>query len=180
MKYPPPLDSVSQVEGERMLAIFGFCDVRSFADITQCLQGDIFLFVNTVAEIVHAEVARCSGAANKNIGEAFLVAWRLPKDLLEEDLALVASAGADSVEIECLPAPRRAAIAQARVLADKALTAFLRVILRVASSQELCDFGKNAAMRAVFGDDFRVSMGFGLHVGWAIEGAIGSKYVTCI
>jgi class 3 adenylate cyclase len=26
------------------------------------------------------------------------------------------------------------------------------------------------------GDNFRVSMGFGLHIGWAIEGAIGSEY----
>lgn len=26
------------------------------------------------------------------------------------------------------------------------------------------------------GNDFQVSMGFGLHVGWAIEGAIGSEY----
>ncbi len=26
------------------------------------------------------------------------------------------------------------------------------------------------------GDNFQVSMGFGLHIGWAIEGAIGSEY----
>lgn len=30
--------------------------------------------------------------------------------------------------------------------------------------------------RARMGDGFEVSMGFGLHVGWAIEGAIGSEY----
>jgi class 3 adenylate cyclase len=166
----------AMVEGERKLAIFGFCDVRHFADITQCLQGDIFLFVNTVAEIVHSEVSRCQGAANKNIGEAFLVAWKLPKDLLEEDLDLVVNSGADSTEVACLPAARRNAIDQSRVLVDKALTAFLRVILRVAASEELRNFGKNAAIKAVFGNDFQVSMGFGLHVGWAIEGAIGSTY----
>lgn len=26
------------------------------------------------------------------------------------------------------------------------------------------------------GQEFKVKMGFGLHVGWAIEGALGSKY----
>ena len=26
------------------------------------------------------------------------------------------------------------------------------------------------------GDDYRVRLGYGLHVGWSIEGAIGSEY----
>jgi hypothetical protein len=62
----------------------------------------------------------------------------------------------------------------------QALTAFLRVICRVAASQELRDFGKNPAMKAVFGEDFRVSMGFGLHVGWAIEGNECSLMPLCL
>ena len=32
-------------------------------------------FVNTIAEIVHTEVKHHGGAANKNIGDAFLLAW---------------------------------------------------------------------------------------------------------
>jgi hypothetical protein len=40
--------------GQKTYAIFGFCDIRSFADCTECLQTDIMLLVNSVAEIVHS------------------------------------------------------------------------------------------------------------------------------
>lgn len=33
-------------------------------------------FVNTIAEIVHSEVHEHYGAANKNIGDAFLLVWK--------------------------------------------------------------------------------------------------------
>ncbi len=35
-------------------------------------------FVNSIANIVHMEVARHEGAANKNIGDAFLLVWKFP------------------------------------------------------------------------------------------------------
>jgi class 3 adenylate cyclase len=40
-------------------------------------------YVNRVAEITHSMVDRYGGAANKNIGEAFLLVWKFhdPKQL---------------------------------------------------------------------------------------------------
>lgn len=35
-------------------------------------------FVNSIAEIVHQEVALHDGSPNKNIGDAFLLVWKLP------------------------------------------------------------------------------------------------------
>jgi class 3 adenylate cyclase len=35
------------------------------------------LFVNEIAAIVHKVVAEYQGAANKNIGDAFLLVWKL-------------------------------------------------------------------------------------------------------
>ena len=37
------------------------------------------LFVNEIAEIVHSIVDAYSGAANKNIGDAFLLVWKYPE-----------------------------------------------------------------------------------------------------
>jgi len=37
------------------------------------------VFVNTIAEIVHGLVDQYAGSANKNIGDAFLVAWKIPE-----------------------------------------------------------------------------------------------------
>jgi hypothetical protein len=34
------------------------------------------LFVNEIGEIVHGIVDKFSGAANKNIGDAFLLVWK--------------------------------------------------------------------------------------------------------
>ena len=36
-------------------------------------------FVNSIAKIVHMEVSLHGGAANKNIGDAFLLVWKFPK-----------------------------------------------------------------------------------------------------
>jgi hypothetical protein len=38
------------------------------------------LFVNNIGEIVHSMVDRYFGAANKNIGDAFLLVWKVPED----------------------------------------------------------------------------------------------------
>lgn len=38
-------------------------------------------FVNTIAHIVHTGVASYGGAANKNVGDAFLLVWKLPKGI---------------------------------------------------------------------------------------------------
>jgi hypothetical protein len=42
--------------GKKMMAIFGFCDIRNFEDATEVLQTGVMLFVNKIAEIVHATV----------------------------------------------------------------------------------------------------------------------------
>ena len=67
------------VRGRRVDAIFGFCDIRQFTDATECLQEEVMVFVNTVGHIVHSATHRLGGAANKNIGDAFLLTWKLPR-----------------------------------------------------------------------------------------------------
>jgi hypothetical protein len=67
--------------GKKMMAIFGFCDIRNFTDATEVLQQGVMVFVNEIAEIVHGTVDHYSGAANKNIGDAFLLVWKFrPED----------------------------------------------------------------------------------------------------
>lgn len=38
------------------------------------------LFVNEIGELVHSVCDHFSGAANKNIGDAFLLVWRFDED----------------------------------------------------------------------------------------------------
>jgi len=136
--------------GTGITSIFGFCDVRQFTDTTECLQEEVMLFVNRIAHILHSIVVQCAGSANKNIGDAFLITWKLEESYSAQ---------------ECT------------VLADKALLSFCRAHIELCKYQEhICNFTA-AAMERLFRrfPTYKVRLGTGLHVGWAIEGAIGSN-----
>jgi hypothetical protein len=49
------------------------------------------LFVNNIAAIVHSMVDRYAGAANKNIGDAFLLVWKMDskKYTMQSDSSVV-------------------------------------------------------------------------------------------
>lgn len=142
------------IRGKRVQAVIGFCDIRGFAQITEELQDEVLMFVNSVASIVHVSVQQFSGVPNRNLGEAFLLVWKLP------------------------------ATGVARV-ADNALAAFLKVQVDVhleSCSGSLHRFVTIESLREVFRarDGCRVHMGFGLHAGWAIEGALALPCQCCL
>ena len=136
--------------GTMIYSIFGFCDVRQFTDTTECLQEEVMLFVNRIAHILHSIVVQCSGAANKNIGDAFLLTWKIDEKATKEQKAL---------------------------LADQALLTFCKALIELSRHQEfICNFSVAATARLLKRfPDYKVRIGSGLHVGWAIEGAIGSN-----
>lgn len=148
------------VPGNKIVAVFGFCDIRNFTDITDVLQEDIMMFVNEIADIVHGAVDRFSGAANKNIGEAFLLVWKFNDDDVEED------------ENGELVTKGNSRVAQ---LADMSIISFLKIIAEIRKSHRLAKYSKNAQILAKL-PNYKVQLGFGLNVGWAIEGAIGSDF----
>lgn len=66
----------AMLPGQHVTAVFGFCDIRKFSEITDVLRGQVMPFVNQIARIVHEEVVLHGGAPNKNIGDAFLCSWK--------------------------------------------------------------------------------------------------------
>jgi len=68
------------IPGNKVISIFGFCDIRNFTDATEVLQEGVMVFVNEIGEIVHGIVDKFSGSANKNIGDAFLLVWKFPDE----------------------------------------------------------------------------------------------------
>lgn len=65
------------VPGRRIMAIFGFCDVRNFTNATECLQEDTMVYINCIAEYLHCAVHDNLGFPNKNVGDAWLMTWPL-------------------------------------------------------------------------------------------------------
>jgi hypothetical protein len=47
---------------------------------------EVMIFVNTIASIVHSNADKYGGAPNKNIGDAFLLVWKLIINFEDESM----------------------------------------------------------------------------------------------
>mmetsp|Transcript_26704 Transcript_26704/g.65447 ORF Transcript_26704/g.65447 Transcript_26704/m.65447 type:complete len:926 (-) Transcript_26704:528-3305(-) len=150
------------IPGKKVVAIFGFCDIRQFTDTTEVLQEGIMEFVNTIGKIVHMETHLHGGSANKNIGDAFLLVWKFPKNITVEEVEHPERASPEKREV-------------IERIGNNALAAFIVIMAGLRRSAKLNTYRNDTALIKRI-PDFEVKMGFGLHVGWAIEGAIGSEY----
>ena len=134
------------IAGKRLQGVYGFCDIRSFTDCTECLQEDVMIFVNRIADFVHRSVATNEGAPNKNVGDAFQLAWRMPE---------------------------RRIVGMPITVADAALRSILRILFETSTCPALYRLTANTALQTRI-PNYTTRFGFGLHAGWGIEGAIGS------
>jgi len=66
--------------GQRVYAIVGFCDIHHFEDVLAALAADVLPFVNSIANIVHSAVHTWKGQCNKNLGNAFVIVWRIENE----------------------------------------------------------------------------------------------------
>ena len=143
------------IPGLKVEAIFGFCDIRNFTTATEYLKQDVMLFVNKLARITHKHVVDSGGAPNKNIGDAFLLVWKL----------------------STTKEGKRGKLQ--KHLFDSALSSVLNILEEIKHLGSLADFmhreerSENVDFTSL--NNFQIEMGFGLHSGWAIEGSIGSK-----
>mmetsp|Transcript_28001 Transcript_28001/g.36182 ORF Transcript_28001/g.36182 Transcript_28001/m.36182 type:complete len:983 (-) Transcript_28001:549-3497(-) len=67
------------IAGTKLNAVFAFCDIRKFTDTTEILQENVLRFVNLVGHVVHSNTEWFEGSPNKNIGDAFLLVWKMTK-----------------------------------------------------------------------------------------------------
>lgn len=173
--------------GKKITAIYGFCDIRQFTDTTECLQEEVMVYVNKLGHIMHSGTHHYYGMANKNVGDAFLLSWkicdgempcfaRFTDSPTEEDRIQV------NESVTC-PPNSGAGTKQRRItpteMADSALTAFIKCMIDLDNANTdgpLTEYLKNEVVVRRFGPNFRIKMGFGMHVGWAVEGAIGSRF----
>lgn len=173
--------------GKKITAIYGFCDIRQFTDTTECLQEEVMVYVNKLGHIMHSGTHHYYGMANKNVGDAFLLSWKICDGELpcfarftdcptEEDRLQVEQG------VRC-PPNQGAGTKLRRItpteMADSALTAFIKCLIDLDNANTdgpLTEYLVRDNVVKRFGPGFRIKMGFGMHVGWAVEGAIGSRF----
>lgn len=126
---------------------FGFAAIRHFNPIMKVLKEKTMVFVNQVSEVVHGCTDDWCGAPSKNLGDNFMLVWRLSGMSPERQTKL----------------------------ADMAVMAFVKIVAEINKSRVLAQYRWHPGLLQHI-KQYRVTMGFGLHVGWAVEGAIGSEY----
>ena len=154
------------IKGKMKMAIFCFCDIKQFIKVNEALQENTIVFVNEIAEIVHLCVDKYGGAPNKNMGDAFLNVWKFKKksnikfkkNILEDDVQTF------NPELN-----------ENRLICDLSLLSTLSIIININSHEKILAYQNHPEILKKI-DNYKVNMGFGLHLGWAIEGSIGSTY----
>ena len=159
------------IPGEKIIGIYGFCDIRNFTDATEVLQTKVMTFVNRIASIVHTNVVKFGGTPNKNIGDAFLFAWKLTSfkdepsfanrlhDYLNRETNELSSDEFDSISM----------------LSDLSVYSILKIIAKTNSYKQILAYREHKGLNERI-TDYAVKIGYGLHMGWSIEGLIGSPY----
>ena len=152
------------IPGKKVMGIYGFCDIRNFTDTTEILKEKVMIFVNQVAEIVHQITSDFCGSANKNIGDAFLLVWKLEDRFVKEE---VNKQGIKELKLKN--------VNRINQICDMVLICFIRILIEINKSYKLAEYrhhkGLNARMK-----NYKTKLGFGLHLGQSIEGAIGSMF----
>jgi class 3 adenylate cyclase len=154
------------IPGSKVECIIGKAQVNNFSTATEVLQGKVMTFVNQIAEIVHGVVDEYHGAANKNNGDTFLVVWRTQSP--SEEVYAEELFSQDEVGTNVRVAPSKSA--------DMSLMAFAKILGAVHRAPVLAAYRAHPGLQQRLDSRCRVSLSFGLHAGWAIEGAVGSEF----
>jgi len=143
------------VPGKKLLGAYGFCIIDDYEEVLECLGEEILPFTNTAAGIVHTAVSGNGGQPNRNLGEAFLCVWKPRLDTPE-------------------PSPAELLAAEMK-MCDGALTAFRTCVRKIMGSNTLQAYNEHEEIVKYFDGQYQTVIGYGLHYGWAIEGAVGTN-----
>ena len=156
-------------KGKRKSAIFGFCDIRNFNEINIALEEETIPLINKIAEIVHSSVDKFRGSTNKNIGNTFLNVWKFYNNINMKNSNNVIRVKKDNLlEIDPINP-------QIGITADCAVLAYLRCLLKINKNLNILEYKNHKILKRII-PKFKIDMGFGLHLGYGIEGPVGSIF----
>ena len=133
--------------GSVVTAVFAYCNVRQFVEVAEILQEDLMLFANEIAQIVHHVGEARLGCINRNLGDSFLLVWKVDTKCEHPDYM--------------------------ENLGDLSLVTILRVFADLARSKRLQRYRGHPALQRKM-PDYKVNVTCSLHYGWAVEGAVGT------
>ena len=153
-------------KGEEIFGVFGFCKINEFFLVFDDLDLEIVIFINSIAEVVHETVYEFNGKVFCNFENYFLVIWKfytnnnlLNGEKIQRKKVLQVLAE-DPINDN---------------LAESAILSFINIILKIGLKKNNLKKWKTKKIRNIMTNQ-NIKIGFGIHVGWAIEGAFGSVF----
>ena len=167
-------------QGSTVSCIFLFCDIRQFTDATECLQEEVFVFTNRIAAVVHSICHSYGGSANKNIGDAFLLSWLLEDDSSKPEGRATGRGRGMRTEVKPTSSNSSDTFTAKSSQADKALLSVVKICMALHHDKYYIESMSETARENLMTKLAKrkgpvVQMGFGLHAGKAVQGAIGSQ-----
>ena len=146
------------IPGQKINAIFMICKINQYTDYTEVLKTNFTDFLNKITQIVHACAFRWDGWANKTDGNKYVITWKLPE---------IETASKDAERNESLQEQRTE-------MADESLIAAIKIISEIRRAAQFNAYFRKNQMVQRFGTMTRPYLTFGIHLGWTVQGAIGS------
>ncbi|EAA19773.1 hypothetical protein [Plasmodium yoelii yoelii] len=129
------------------------------------------IFINLVAEIIHECCDFYDGSINKNIGDAFLLVWKYKKNYcLNKNLSNQEYIKTGVTSYEYYSEKKKI-----NRICDLAFLSTIKTLIKLKQSEKIRTFLKSEKIDELVNNNI-IELSFGLHFGWAIEGAIGSRY----
>jgi len=145
------------VAGVIVKAVFGFCEINQFEECCMALNENTLVFANKISDIVHETVEVSGGNVNKNLGGSFLSVWKL-------------KAFHGPVETTYVHH-----LTEVPHVVDNTLRSFLETQSLLRKNDTLGQVNREVCMQNRL-PGYSVQMCYGLHLGWAVEGAVGSEH----
>lgn len=145
------------VPGHKVQVILMAVKLNQFVDYSEILKTNLNEFLNKITSILHNCAYLWDGWANKTDGDKFLISWKLPE----------AEQSSDAEKNEQV-------MEQRTELADKSLITAVKIISEIRRAAQFNIYFKNSRIAQKFPGKTRPHLTIGLHMGWIIEGAIGS------
>jgi len=179
------------VPGRKVHAIFGFVGIGDWSYLLRTLNKDVMILINDIANVVHTEVYRWGlyglGQCNKNLGPAFLMVFKIGNDKEVREKKKLATevifennfdprkqrwhdrtqSSNTILRLEDLPGIHE--------FSDRAAIGMLKAFASVYRNSNILQFTEDFQLQKD-GRPFHTRITFGMDAGYAMEGAVGSKY----
>lgn len=144
------------IPGKEVLAVFCFVKIGNFDSVLYALGPGVLKYINHISSFVHNMAERFLGSVNRNLGDSYLLLWKVPED----DKIIVG----DRLVVN----PYSAVV---KSTAGLAVLFAVKTIAKVGACPTLAQYRNK-----IGGSAKSNGLTFGFHVGWAYEGPIGSAF----